>query len=63
MFQKMAITIGVKEEKASKNGMKNSLQRVLKMRIRRVGVNMVVLAFMPNSKHKASIVEENGLLG
>ncbi len=59
----MATTIGAREEKANSNGMTNSLQSVLKMRIRRVGVSMAVLAFMPNSKHKAYIVEENELLG
>src|SRR5256885_4572810 len=33
--------------------MTNSLQSVLKMRIIPIGVSMAVLAFMPNSKHRA----------
>jgi len=54
VFQKMATTIGAREEKANENGMTNSLQSVLKMRIIPIGVSMAVPAFMPNSKHKAS---------
>ena len=49
----MATTIGAREEKANENGMTNSLQSVLKMRMMPIGVSMAVLAFMPNSKHRA----------
>jgi hypothetical protein len=59
----MATITGAREEKANENRMTNSLQSVLKMRIMPIGVNMAVLAFMPNSKYKAFIVEENELLG
>jgi hypothetical protein len=59
----MATSIGVQEGKGNESGMTNTLQSVLKMRIRRIGATMAVLAFMPNSKHKGFIVEGNELHG
>ena len=59
-FQKMATTIGAKEEKAKENGMMNSLSSVSKMRMIKTGVIMEVLGFMWNDESKVSLAEENG---